>query len=405
MEKIKMGVLRETKFPPDRRTALAPDQAVMFQKQFPGVELRIESSFIRAYSDDEYRRAGLQVVDSVDDCQVLVGVKEVEVEALLEGKTYLFFSHTAKKQEFNKELLRAMVQKRIQMVDYEYLTNAEGVRLVAFGRWAGIMGTYNGLLGYGHRSRAFDLKRAHECYDMHEVHTELKKVRLPNNFKIAITGGGRVAHGAMEILDFLGIRKVTAQQLVQKQFDEPVYSQIDPWHYTRRRNGDHFDLQDFFKHPHVYDSAFEPYAEVADLYITAHFWTKGSPNFITPKVLANPKFRIGTIADISCDLNGPMTTTLRASTIDKPFYGYHRASGTEGMPFDPNCITVMAVDNLPGEAPRATSVDFGLDLLERVFPSLFGTDPQSIIARATICRNGALTPAFAYLQNWLDGTE
>lgn len=401
MKKVTLGLLRETKTPNDRRTPLPPAQAQLLLKQFPQVELYVQQSPIRAYTDDEYRQAGIPVVESLEHCDLLLGVKEVQIDTLLPGKSYLFFSHTAKKQDDNKALLKAILDKNITLIDYEYLTDSDGQRLVAFGRWAGIVGAYNALLGYGLRSGRYQLKRAHACYDMDEVRRELTKVQLPHDFKIVMTGGGRVAHGAMEILDQVGLQKVSPQQLLHQSFDRAVYAQVDPWHYVRRRNGQQFDLGHYFKYGHEYESAFEPYTRAADLYITAHYWSKGYPDFMTWDQIRQADFRLQMIADISCDLHGPIPTTLRASSIAEPFYGVDRHTGTETEAFAPEALTVMAVDNLPGEAPRSASIDFGQDLIRTTFPALLGSDTEGIIRRATIAQAGGLCPAFEYLTDWV----
>ncbi len=405
MNNIKLGVLRETKTPPDRRTALAPTEAIDLIRKFPNVNLVVQSSELRAYTDDEYREADITITDDLSDCDILIGVKEVKIETLIPNKTYLFFSHTAKKQSYNLPLLKAALEKNITLIDYEYLTNKEEQRLVAFGRWAGIIGAYNALYGYGVESGDYQLKRALECYDMEEVYQELKKVQLPLGYKIVITGGGRVAHGSMEILDAIGIKKVTPQQFLDYEFGSAVYTQIDPWHYTKPKDGKQFDMKQFLKQPHLYESTFLPYTKKADMYITGHFWGKGSPILMTIDDMRAEDFRLKMIADISCDINGPIPSTVRASTIEDPFYGFDIAEAKEVEPFKGKGITVMAVDNLPGEAPRSSSIDFGKDLIQSVFPSLFGPDNEKIIERATITKDGKLTPTFAYLQDWVDGKE
>ncbi len=405
MEKIKVGILRETKNPPDRRVAIPPKQAVKLLEKFPNVELFVQSSELRAYKDEEYKELGLNVLEDISNCDILVGVKEVDIPALIPEKTYMFFSHTAKKQPYNRKLLQEILKKNIRLIDYEYLTDIHGIRLVAFGRWAGIVGSYNGLLGYGLRSGRYSLRRAHECHDMDEFFEELAKVDLPN-IKILVTGGGRVAHGAMEVLNHIKIKKVSPQDFLNKEYDEPVYTQIDPWHYTRRKDGDVFDLEHFIKHPTEYESTFLPYAKVTDMLIACHYWDPNSPKFMTPEDMRAPDFKIELIADVSCDVNGPIPSTVRASTIAEPFYAYDPQTEKEVEDtFNKKYITVMAVDNLPGEAPRNASIDFGNDLIDKVFPSLFGEDKDKIIKRATIAKNGKLTKRFAYLQDYVDGKE
>jgi alanine dehydrogenase len=397
---MKLGILRETKTPPDRRVALPPMQIVKFKEKFPHVEIVVQPSNIRAYKDEEYKELGVVLQEDLSDCDVLIGLKEVEVDKLIPGKKYLFFSHTAKKQPFNKELLQSILQKKIQLIDYEYLTNKHGQRLVAFGRWAGIVGAYNALYAYGKRSNLYNLKRAHECHDMDEFFGELMKISLPP-IKILLSGGGRVAHGAMETLSPMAIRKISPQKFLTQEFPYPVYTQIDPWDYTKRKDGGHWDLENFFKYPEDYESTFKPYTKAADLYIACHFWDPKAPRFFTQQDMSENDFRMKVIADVSCDINGPIPSTIRPASIAEPLYAYNPASGKEeASVFAPQNITVMAVDNLPGEAPRNSSIDFGDDLIEKVLPALIYEDNENIIERATIAIDGKLGHHFNSLKEW-----
>ncbi len=401
MNIIKVGILKETKSPIDRRVAIPPKQAVELLQKFPNVELFVQPSDIRAYTDDEYRELGLNLQEDLSHCDVLIGVKEVKISTLIPGKTYLYFSHTAKKQEYNRGLLQATVKNKIRLVDYEYLTDPQGLRLVAFGRWAGIVGAYNAILGLGLLNETYKLRRAFECHDMDEFFEELRRAQIPN-YKFLITGGGRVAGGAMEVLDFLGIKKVTPEFFLNKQYDCPVYAQIDPWHYVKRKDGSAFDFTHFTKIPQDYESAFLPYSKVTDIFIACHFWDPKSPKFMTKEDMQAPGFKMKLIADVSCDLNGPIPTTIRTSTISEPFFGFNLKEWKEVEPFKPGNLTMMTVDNLPGEAPRNSSIEFANNLIDRVFPSLFGEDTTEIISRASITSlDGKLSEHFAYLQDFL----
>lgn len=400
MKKIfKTAILKETKTPPDRRVALSPEQALEFTKRFPDTELYIQSSDIRAFKDEEYTKLGLQVVDDISDCDVLAGVKEVHIPELLNDKTYLFFSHTAKEQEYNRPLLKAFLNKKIRMLDHEYFTDEKGMRLVAFGNWAGLVGAYNGLIAFGKKNNLYELKRAKDCHDIKEMKEQLDKIELPA-IKIVITGGGRVAHGAGEILERAGVKKISPENFLDtsKAYDYPVYAQLDPQYYVERKDGKEFDLQHFFNNPAMYKSIFKPYTKQADIYIACHFWDENSPVFFTKEDIKEDDFRMKVIADVSCDIAGPIPSTLRPSTIENPFYGYIPDTEKECEPFEMSAITVMAVDNLPGEVPRDASIDFGKGLLNKVFPALFGTDTSGIIERATITENGKLGKYFQYLK-------
>ena len=400
--KFKVGILRETKTPPDRRVPVTPNLAIKLIKKFPEVELLIQNSDLRCFTDDEYKRAGAQLVDDVSDCDILIGVKEVDIPALIPEKSYLFFSHTAKEQPYNRKLLEEIVSKKITLIDYEYLTDTSNQRLVAFGRWAGIVGAYNGLRAWGERFEAYTLKPAHDCHDLDEMLEELGKLVLPP-VKILITGGGRVAHGAMETLAPLNFKVVPPDDFLNKEFKEPVICRIDPDQYVKRSDGSPFNLSHFFANPSEYESTFYPYTKVTDLYIPCHFWDPASPVFMTVEDMKQDDFKMKVIADVSCDIKEPIPSTIRASTIADPFYGYNPQSDKETPPFNKESITVMAVDNLPGELPRNASEDFGQALLENVFPSLFGEDREGIVKRATIVKKGSLTDIYSYLQDYLLG--
>ncbi|MEA3446642.1 MAG: NAD(P)-dependent oxidoreductase, partial [Bacteroidota bacterium] len=394
----------ETKNPPDRRVVLAPKQAVEIEKLFPNVELFIQPSEIRSYKDKEYSSLGLKLREDMSSCDILLGVKEVKIPKLIPDKKYLFFSHTAKKQSYNRPLLQACLEQNITLFDHEYLTGKNGMRMVAFGRWAGIVGAYNGLIAFGRKNNLFDLKRAKDCHDMQEMISELKKVKLPA-IKILITGGGRVANGALETLAPLNLQQVSAEDFLTQNYDEAVVCQIDPDKYVKRKDGKDFDLANFFSHPDEFDSDFEKYTKLTDFYIPCHFWDQRSPVFFTKEDMKKDDFKINVIADVSCDIDGPVPSTIRPSTIEAPFYGYNPATGEEGNAWDKNNICVMAVDNLPGELPRDASVDFGKGLIERVFPSMFVDDKEGIVERATITKDGKLTKLFAYLQDFAEGKE
>ncbi len=401
---VKIGILRETKEPPVYRVALTPDQASKLKIKYPDIGITIQPGKVRCYNDEEYAGLGLTIKEDINDCNILIGVKEVALENVLENKTYLIFSHTAKKQSYNRELLQKMAMSGNTLIDYEYLTGENHNRLAAFGYWAGLVGAYNGLRAYGKRFEYFDLKPAHDCIDLKEVKQELKKINLPS-VKILITGNGRVAGGSKEILDDAGIQRVSPEEFLTDSFSHAVYAIIEPQNYVSRMDGKPFNLDHFIKHPDTYSSTFLPYTRVTDLYMACHYWDTASPVFMTRETMMLPDFKMKVIADISCDVNGPIPSTIRASTIDNPLYGYDPVTGLETAPFSGNAVTVMAVDNLPGELPRDSSRDFGESLLNKVFPELLGDDEQKIIQKATILKNGKLTRTFDYLKDYLAGKE
>ncbi len=400
---MNIGVIRETKNPPDKRVPFTPLQCAALQKKYPELNIIVEPSPNRCYSDDEYRSAGVTLSNDLSECEIMIGVKEVDIPELVEGKSYLFFSHTAKEQPYNRELLQEIVWKNITLIDYEYLTRRDKSRVVAFGRWAGIVGAYNGLRAYGLRNKTFELKPAWQLSDLDALKETLKQIKLGKS-RIVLTGGGRVAGGAVEILKEAGVREVDPSQYLNSTFEEAVYCRLDPWHYTSRKDGGEFDFPHFMEFPGEYKNSFLPYANRSDLFIACHFWDPDSPKFLNAVDMRSDAFPIKVIADISCDINGPIPSTIKPSTIADPIYGYNPVTQNETEdPFDKDAITVMAVDNLPGELPRNASEDFGNALIAYVIPSLLGDDSEGIVERATIVKEGKLTELFGYLDGYLGG--
>ncbi len=373
-KKIKVGILKETKIPTDRRVAISPKQAEKLLAKFPQVELFIQKSNDRAFADEEYSKLGLNVVDDVSMCDVLMGIKEVNKEALIPDKTYLFFSHTGKKQAHNRALLQTILRKNIRMIDYEYLVNEKGLRVVAFGRWAGLVGAYNGLIALGKRYGLYELPRAVDTTGIEQMFEALRQnVKLPP-VKILLTGNGRVAGGALETLSAIDIKRVEPADFLNTKFDYPVYTQLSPEYYVQHKDNKAFALGHFFKNPSEYKSIFAPYTKVADVYMACHYWDNRSPKFITKRDLEQDDFNIKIIADVSCDVGGPIDSTVRSAKIADPFYGYNRKTHEIGYPFDAFNMTVMAVDNLPAEVARDSSDSFSEVLVDKVLPCLFGDE-------------------------------
>ncbi|MCX6225298.1 MAG: NAD(P)-dependent oxidoreductase [Bacteroidia bacterium] len=403
MRRIKIGILRETKTPPDRRVAVPPALAAELTTRFPDVDLIVQPSSVRCFPDEEYLAAGVTMQEDLSECDWLIGVKEVDIPALIEGKKYLFFAHVAKRQAYNQHLLQEIVRKKITLVDYEYLKDEKNLRLIAFGHWAGVVGAFNGILAWGRKTGQYYLTPAHECHDKAEMESQLKNANAVK-VRILVTGGGRVALGAMETLGKLGIPIVTPDEYLDDTDRSPVICRIDPWHYAQRKNGEPFDFDHFCKNPWEYESCFSRFSSSTDLFIAAHFWDPASPKLWLPEEMKNDEFRIRMIADISCDINGSVPSTIRATTIADPFYDWDRFNLKELPPFsDPQAVTVMSIDNLPGELPRDASEDFSRVLIDKVFPCLLGDDPCHVIDRAIITRDGHLNEPFLYLESFIKG--
>ena len=403
---MKIALIKERKNPPDRRVVLTPAQAQELMTQYSDLKIVAETSDIRAYTDDEYREAGIKVVDDVSDADVLLGVKEVPIDALIPNKKYFFFSHTIKKQPYNRKLLRAILDKNITLYDHETIVDEKGMRLVAFGYYAGVVGAYNTIRAYGKKSGLFDIPRAIDLKDKAELIKTLKGIKdLIPPIKIVLTGKGRVGNGAKEILDAMGLREVTPESFLKDSFDEPVYTQIDVDWYNKHKEGNPFDFQEFFTHPERFYGDFEKFTKVADVYIAGHFYGQGAPYILTKEHLQSPDNKIKVVGDISCDIDGPVVTTIKASTIAEPIYGYDPVTGKEIDFKDENAIACMTVDNLPNEIARDASEGFGKNFQKYIIPAFFNGDKEGILARAQMTGNGQLTDRFKYLQDYVDGRD
>nr|WP_299384762.1 NAD(P)-dependent oxidoreductase [Allomuricauda sp.] len=401
---MKFGIIQERKSPPDRRVVLSPIECQNVRSRFPDAEIEVETSPIRVFTDKEYEAVGIPVVNNMKSCDVLLGVKEVPIDALIPNKKYFFFSHTIKKQPYNRKLLRAILEKNIELYDHEVITSSNGPRLVAFGRYAGIVGAYNGIRAYGLKFDLFQLPKAETLKDQQALIDELNKIKLPK-IKILLTGRGRVGNGSREMLDAMGIKRVNVAEYLKEEFDVPVYCQIDASEYNKRKDGVRGNKADFFANPEEYKSNFFRFAKVTDFYIAGHFYGDGAPYLYTREDAKHPDFKIKVVADISCDIDGPVASTIRASEVADPIYGYEPGSESEVDYKNPNAIAVMAVDNLPCELPRDASNGFGEAFSKYVIPAFFDNDGDGILERARMTRNGKLTKRYKYLQDYVDGLE
>jgi hypothetical protein len=406
MEKVTIGIIREGKVPPDKRVPLTPKQCSLLQTRYPHVKVIVQPSPIRAFKDEEYLAEGIEMNEDLSGADIIMGVKEVNIGDLIPNKKFMFFSHTIKKQPYNRDLLRAIVDKKIQLIDYEVLKNRSNKRIIGFGRYAGIVGCYNGFLTYGMKHNIYELKPANACKNRAEVEAELKKVTLPSNLKVVLTGFGRVGHGAREILDLMPIKEVSPEEFLSVNFEEPVFTHLDAEDYYARRSDGGFDKADFYANPQNYECTFARFIRHADMYIPCHFWSNKADYIVKKKDLKGDNVRLSVVADISCDIDCAIATTIRPSKISDPVYGYNPETEKEDDWHKEGVIAVMAVDNLPCELPLDASEDFGNELLKEVFPALLLDDKDDIIGRGSeTTLHGTLTSHFAYLEDYLAGKE
>ena len=396
---MKIGIIKEYKSPPDKRVVFSPVKCVETLQKFPQVEFFIEKSDIRCFSDSEYEEMGLKVVTDLSNCDVLIGVKEVPIEKLIDNKKYFFFSHTIKKQPYNKKLLQQIIKKNIELFDHETIVDKNNNRLIGFGYYAGVIGAYNGLRAYGLKNHTFSIPKAIDLKDRQEFNSILKSLSIPD-MKILLTGKGRVGSGTKEVLDFLKIKEVSAHDFINETYSESVYVNIDVLDYNYSDLIEN-TVSNFYNYPEKFRSTFSKFLSVSDIYFAGHYHNPKAPKLITLDDIKNPDFNVQVIADISCDIDGPIASTIRPSTIENPTYGFHKEKLVECDFLDENALAVMAVDNLPCELPRDSSEMFGEMFLKYVIPSFFNNDQENILKNSKITSEGSLTDRFSYLSDYI----
>ncbi|MCW3092330.1 MAG: alanine dehydrogenase [Ferruginibacter sp.] len=395
---LTIGLIREGKIPADNRVALTPAQCKWLHKNFPDMRVKAQHSDIRCYNDKEYEIAGVEVLEDISGCDVLMGIKEVPVQMLIAGKTYLFFSHTKKLQPYNQKLLRTIVEKKITLIDYECLEHIDGTRIIGFGFFAGIVGAHNGMLAYGNRTGAFNLQRVFSVNSFQKLIHTYFGLKVPD-IKIAVTGSGRVAHGVLEIMNLLGIHEVEADEYVEREFTYPVYVHLKGTDLYAHKITGNYRREDFHDHPEEYACKFSKFIPCTDILINGVYWDTAIPRLFELEDMQLPRFRIVTIADITDDRAGSVPCNLGDATIDQPVYGVDKNSFLRTAPYLPNSIDVMAVGNLPNELPRDASRYFGEQLIKFVLDDIRKGGSETI-RKATIVKEGMLTADFAYMKEY-----
>jgi alanine dehydrogenase len=396
---IRIGLIKEGKHPADNRVALTPAQCKWIHKQIADVKIVVQSSAHRCFTDKEYTAAGVEVKEDMSDCDIFFGIKEVPVDMLLPGKTYLFFSHTKKKQPQNQKLLRAIVEKKITLIDYECLEHEDGQRIIGFGFFAGVVGAHNGLMAYGKRTGLYNLERVYKQRSFRELIHTYFGLRIPN-VKIAITGSGRVAHGIVEIMNLVGIHEVEPDEYVSRRFAYPVYTQLKGADLYRHKQTDTYSRIDFHRDPEQYACTFLPYAVQTDILLNGVYWDETMPRLFEKEAISSDRFIIQTIADITDDANGSVPINLGDQSIEDPVYGVSRESYEKTAPYQEGSVDIIAVGNLPNELPRDASRYFGEQLIKYILEDLI-KEGSPMIKRATIVDRGKLTPPYEYLKDYV----
>ncbi len=429
-----IGIRREDKNQWEKRTPIVPKHANELVKDY-NINVLVQPSPIRVFKDKEYENAGAKISEDLSGASVIFAVKEIPLELFLKNKTYAFFSHTIKGQDYNMPMLREMMKLDCNLIDYEKIVDIRGRRLVFFGRFAGLAGMVDTLWALGERVRWQGFKtpffKIHKTVDYDglndvkkhivSIGKKIEKNGLPEELTpliIGFAGYGNVSNGAQEILDLLPVREIRPAQIESvlhnpsnKCIYKVVFKEEDM--VTPVSSKKDFDLQDYYKHPENYTSIFENYLPFLTVLMNAIYWDERYPRLITKKYLkekiAEEDFKLKVIGDISVDVAGAVEFTLKTTTPANPVFVYNPLNDDFEDGFTSEGIVVMAVDNLPCELPRESSKAFS-ETLKDFIPSIAKADYAvsydkidlpSEIKNALILHKGKLTPNYKYINKFL----
>jgi saccharopine dehydrogenase (NAD+, L-lysine-forming) len=435
--KARAGIRREDKNEWERRAPLTPeDLKELHQKH--GIEFVVQPSPIRVFTDAQYASAGARVSEDLSGCPVVFAIKEIPVEFLQPGTTYVFFSHVIKGQPYNMPMLRKLMELGCNLIDYEKVTNEKGRRLIFFGRHAGLAGAVETLHALGRRleyegirTPLLHIEPPHRYPDLAEIEASLKKAGeeirkhgLPEQLAplvVGIAGYGNVGAGAAEIIDMLAPESITPSELPKMggrtgAKRDVVYKVVFREQDTVEpaQPGASFSLEDFFRNPGSYRSRFEEYLPHLTVLMNAIYWQAGNPRLVTKgalqKLFSGPRRpRLRVIGDISCDIEGAIEATVKHTEPGTPCYTYNSIDGTIRDGCGSQGVVIMAVDNLPCEIPSESSRDFSR-ILRGFVASIAGADYRMELdrlslapelKRALILHRGQLTPGYRYLEEYV----
>ncbi len=428
MKKV-IGIRKEDKNIWERRVPLIPKHIKKLKDEF-GIHTVVEPFERRAFSDDEFLNAGAEINTDLSGCPVIFAVKEIPTKLLMADKTYIYFSHTIKGQDYNMGMLKRLMDLKCTLIDYETITNNQGRRLVFFGKYAGLAGMIDALYGFGQRLKFLGyetpflkVKQAYQYKDLNEAKEEIKKVGegikekgLPGKFApyiFGFAGYGNVSIGAQEILDLLPFEEILPWQLNNNlesktnSICKVVFKEKDLVELVDSNND--FELLDYYNHPDKYKSKFESYLKKLDVLVNCIYWTEKYPRLVTKEFLQKEEYDLKLICDISCDIDGSVEITYKATEPDNPAFVYDPQNDKYVDGFEGKGVVNVAVDNLPTELPIDSSIEFSNslhqfvnDIVEADLSKSFeevGYPPE--IKRAVILYKGELTPAYEYIRDFM----
>ena len=394
---LTIGLIKEGKIPADTRVALSPAQCRWLHKNTE-IKIVVQSCETRCFKDAEYKQAGVEVLDNIESCDILMGIKEVPKEQLIAGKTYFFFSHTKKLQPHNKGLFKKMIEKEITLIDYECLEHEDGQRIIGFGFFAGVVGAHNGMLCYGKRTNTFNLDRVYKIKDYRQLIHTYFGLKLPA-IKIAVTGSGRVAHGIVEVMNLLDVQEVEPDEYLENNYAYPVYVHLKGSDLYTHSETKTYKRTAFHKAPQEFDCLFKNYLHCTDVLLNGVYWDKNIPRLFEWSDIDNATFKIKTIADVTDDCNGSVPCNLGDTTIEELVYGVDKTTQQQTSAYLPNSIDIMAVGNLPNELPRDASRFFGEQLIKYVLDDL-RKGGSGTLNRATILKKGKINIGYEYMKEY-----
>jgi alanine dehydrogenase len=431
-----IGIRHEDRYAMERRAPLTPRHVERLIRN-KKLDIIVQYSEKRVFTEEEYVKAGAKMARDLKKCGVIFGVKEMPISFFEEDKTYVFFSHVIKGQPYNMPMLKKMMEMRCNLIDYEKIVDEQSKRLIFFGRYAGLSGMINSLWSLGLRLKEAGLKtpfqhikQAHTYASLEDakkaisaVGQEIAENGLPEElrpFTVAFTGYGNVSGGAQEILGLLPIKEISPEKLLALKrrsrlpnnlIYKVVFKEQDLVEHIEPET--EFDLQDYYTNPQDYRSVFDKYVPYMDMLINCIYWDSRYPRLITKdymqKLFAKGTPRLKVIGDISCDVNGSVEFTEKATEIEDPIFVYHPETREYEMGHKGDGILVMAVDILPSELPRDSSNGFADVLINFVKPIAdcdFNEDFEDLdlprpIKKGLILHKGKFTPDFEYLEEFV----
>ena len=434
MDKI-LGIRREDKNQWEKRAPLIPDDIKGLKETF-GIKTIVQPSDQRIFSDEAYKKAGATIDEDLSSANVIFGVKEIPEEMFERGKTYVFFSHTIKGQSYNMKMLKRLIDLECNLIDYERIVDENSVRLIFFGRHAGLAGMIETFFCFGKKMRLLGypnpferIKQAYRYHSLDEAKLEIGRIGKEieqNGFPIEVTplivgfaGYGNVSNGAQEIFDLLP-HKVISANILEDMYENFINDNFSLYKVifkeediVKSKAGD-FELQDYYDFPEKYESRFEDYIPSLQLLVNCIYWSEKYPRLITREYLKDSaKLRsdmnLKVIGDISCDINGSIEITHKATLPDNPTFTYlAEKDGFEDGTLASG-VTVMAVDNLTCEFSREASVEFS-SVLKKFAKDILKTNYNQgfeqlelpyPIKKGLILHNGEFTDEYKYMSQYL----